>query len=108
MRAIRPTDEADSDTAADAKMIHSVSSSVVSRIIRLTAAIAIVTGSVSASCASGIDAASSRPALALERLGSVDRDRYRLAVGLAALDLGAGCSLALAGSLELGDGPRLV
>jgi hypothetical protein len=57
----RPSDEADREMTATPRMIHSVSSFVVKRSIRLTSAIPMVTGSVNASLASAIAAASSRP-----------------------------------------------
>jgi hypothetical protein len=53
-------------------------SAVVSKVIRLTMAIAQVTGSVSATRASGIDAASRRPALAIRTACNMDWTRGRV------------------------------
>jgi hypothetical protein len=53
-------------------------SAVVSKVIRLTMAIAQVTGWVSASRASGIDAASRRPALAITTACNTDWTRGRV------------------------------
>jgi hypothetical protein len=58
-----PSDDADRETIAAPRMSQSVSSFVVNRITRLTAAIITVIASVRASRSRGIAAASRRPAL---------------------------------------------
>lgn len=65
IRAITPSADADRETIAAPRIIQSVSISVVSSKIKLTTAIATTTQSVNASLARGIDAARSKPALAM-------------------------------------------
>src|ERR1700736_1991833 len=67
-----PSEAADHEHTAAPRIIQSVSSLVVSSKAKLTAAIAIVTAPVSASRASGIAAASSRPALAITTVCKMD------------------------------------
>ena len=72
IRTNRPNEDAERDTVAAPRMIQSVSILVVSSKMRLTSAITIVTGSVSAWRASGIAAARSKPALATTTVCRVD------------------------------------
>ena len=74
-RARMPSDATDHEHNAAPRIIHSVSSLVVSSSAKLPAAIAAVTGPVSASRASGIAAARRSPALAMTTVCKMDLTR---------------------------------